>query len=362
MVEFVLATTFMVPVLLYGNYLSDALFAGLKAQEATAAAAWDFSGRLLHDYDSFNHAGKYSAAATDEQSQTTANYQGLDAWAVLHDHQHPTEQVGVSAKSTLIATSGKVCSQGGYSGIDNPSNLGDLPVVGAELAGLTNKLHGAGSGGDGFVRCQTQVKVTNWLFGQATHQGEILRSKMWPSSLLGSITLCGVGTASGSACASTGQAFALYTDDWGLSQDGNANSDDTHTNFPDENQAISKHFASLGTEVFESEAPVPYPKALQIAEGAGSIVTLVDPIPLLDVEYDSLMSGRAQGLFNLAERRTADSTIMTMNTPFDSANQCEGSFPQPSYTAPVKHWAAGSIPANAYYNSWHARTGYYLGE
>ncbi len=106
-VELSLSLTFIVPTMLYAGYLTDALYDGLKAQEATAAAAWSFSGHLLHDYDSYNHSQKYSAAAIAVRSEINGLYQGLDPWAVAGKGQHPTELAGVSAKGTLLA--GSVC-------------------------------------------------------------------------------------------------------------------------------------------------------------------------------------------------------------------------------------------------------------
>jgi hypothetical protein len=366
-VELALSLTFIVPVMLYAGYLSDALYDGLKAQEATAAAAWSFTGHLLHDYDAYNHESKYAAAGMVVRSEINKLYQGLDPWAQAALGQSLTELDGVSAKGTMLA--GAVCTPETKTSIKDPSSpaqmvgLGSLPA----MQTLSKDLHSGG-----LITCQAQVEVTNWLFGKATGQTTLLNKndQMWPTNLLGSVELCGVGPAVNGSCQSTGQTFVMYTDDWGLAQDGNVNQDDDWTNYQDYKTAVNKHFANLGQLVYEQEAPLPYTSAIQSTEALASAgfcsnEVPIDPVPVLDSQYTP--GSQPHNTYNLAE--VQGTAFSQGSAPPDNyarddaspANSYEGSIKQPSYTWPVRHLAAGPIADNAYLNMEQARANDYLG-
>ncbi|HUB06953.1 MAG TPA: hypothetical protein VMB50_08130, partial [Myxococcales bacterium] len=163
---------FVVPVMLYSNYISEALWYGLKAQEATSAAAWSFSGRLLHDYQNYNHMTKYSAAAISVRKEINGLYKGLDAWAVAGENKTTSGSQGIAVKAQLMASS--VCDP-----VTNPSNVTDpsdlskssdpLIILGkSQMSTVGKDLHTGG-----LIACQTQVQVTNWLLGKATGQNTI---------------------------------------------------------------------------------------------------------------------------------------------------------------------------------------------
>jgi hypothetical protein len=250
--------------------------------------------------------------------------------------------------------------------------LGALPA----MKTLSTDLHSGG-----LIRCQAQVEVTNWLFGHATGQTTLLRGggspgndgQIWPSNVLGSVELCGVGSAVNQSCQNTGQAFVMYTDDWGLAQDGNANDSDDWTNYQDYSAAVNTHFANLGQLVYEQEAPLPYTKVEQIAEAALSLAFCsteipIDPINVLDTQYDGTTP---HDTFNLAERMgvayTQGSSVpMDLSrddpSPDNSYEYNDSTIQQPSYTWPVRHFAAGSIGANAYMQMEQARANTYLAQ
>ena len=251
MVEFSISLLFLVPVLLYSSYLSDAIFARLKIQEATAAATWDYTGRLLHDYNNFNHAGLYSGATSSVQSKTMTAYQGLDPWAAANGGS-PSEFVGMGAKSKLISVT---CAPA--SGVADPSTTADTLTFGQA------DLHTGG-----LIRCQAQGQVTNWLMGHATPQSNLLNVTIWPKNLLGSISLCGVGAPSGGSCGST-NGLTVFTDDWGLAQGG----DETNNVAGTQNNA---RFYNVTKKVYESN---PLVLVARVADLATFYKIYIDPMP-----------------------------------------------------------------------------------
>ncbi len=359
--------TFIVPVILYSNYISEALWYGLKAQEATAAAAWSFTGRLLHDYGgtsgtpSYNHTAKYSAAAISVRQEINTLYKGLDAFAVAGEKQSPTQSAGVATKAQLMA--GSVCSPSSAT-VTDPSDLSKSsdPLIAlgkSQMSTLGQDLHTGG-----LVSCQAQVQVTNWLLGKATGQNTMplpvagaspSANNLWPSTLLGSIQLCGVGAAVNSSCQNTGQTFTLYTDDWGLAEDGDSKGNDDQTNYQDYNQYVNNQFANLGQAVYEQEAlPIPYDGTAQAALWIAPMAFCTNEdfvfVPnLFDKQY---VFQAPHNSSNVAYRRAdAYSGATPMNLSLDQGSpddQFESSITQDSYTWPVRHYAAGKIGANAY--------------
>jgi hypothetical protein len=370
---------FVVPVMLYSNYISEALWYGLKAQEATSAAAWSFSGRLLHDYQNYNHMTKYSAAAISVRKEINGLYKGLDAWAVAGENKTTSGSQGIAVKAQLMASS--VCDP-----VTNPSNVTDpsdlskssdpLIILGkSQMSTVGKDLHTGG-----LIACQTQVQVTNWLLGKATGQNTIplptagapaSANNLWPTTILGSIQLCGVGSAVNSSCQNTGQTFTMFTDDWGLAEDGDAKGDDDQTNYEDYNTLVNNHFANLGQIVYEHEAlPIAYDGAAQTVEAqlpevfcsSAFLPIPIDDMSVLDKQY---FSGQTpHNAFNLAYKRgdTSYSTNLALDTDSPENTYEGGSYTQTSYTWPNRHYAAGVIGANAYQQMEKARNNTYLAQ
>ncbi len=357
MVELVLFLTFLVPVLLYGNYITDALFFGLKAQEAAAAAGWDMTGRLLHDYDNYDHASKYTSAANDVNGKIQTRYAGLDVWQVDAMNKSPTFAAGAGAKAQLQAMSGGKsveCKSITNSNIDDPSDLSTLPLVGglagALLGTVNSDLHQGG-----LISCQAQVDVANQYLGQPAKNGNLMKGgqDIWPTDIIGKdITLCAFGTAQSGSCSSNKQAFVTYTDDWGLAQDESTSQDDL-SQFPDDSEK-NKHFVNLGQVVYEAV----YPPLLQTGEAAAETAYIdVDPVPILDEQFT--MGVSSHNAYNLAEdSENKDGEIGNGHASLDDkngANSYEGT-PQTSNTWPMRTANdAGDIKANAYLRCWNHR-------
>ncbi len=385
---------FIVPVFLYSEYIAEALWAGLKAQEAAGAAAWSFSGYLLHDYQSYNHTTKYSAAAIKVRGEIDQLYKGLDPWAAASSSSYSaSDLVGMSTKSQLMA--GAVCDpapSGTSSKVQDPSDPTQFPIVGSLLqtGDEGNKLHTGG-----LISCQAQVQVTNWLFGTSTGQQQVPlpvapsagggSTNLWPSNILGSIQLCGIGAAShgsgGATCNNSGQAFTMYTDDWGLSEDETEDSNegvsgkgDDQTNYQDYNSMLNSHFANLGQAVYQDAFVVPYNPTVQAAIAQDSDVActaayaeVVGNTALLDKQYAG-PAGPPQGNYNLAYRTAV---TYSGSTPTDLSRddnstvdptQYEGSITQDSYTWPVRHFKVGPMKQDAYRQMEDKRTQKYLAQ
>ncbi|MHB8419839.1 MAG: hypothetical protein ACYDCL_17325 [Myxococcales bacterium] len=378
----IVLVVFIVPVFLYSAYITEAIWFGLKAQEAAGAAAWSFTGRLLHDYDNYNHTSKYSAAAISVRKEIAGMYPGLDAWAVAALGQSPTFGNGMSTQAILQG--GAVCDLNtkAAGSVMDPSDPTKFTGIGtfSTMSTLGSDLHSGG-----LVSCQAQVRVKNWYLNQATQQSEITlpvstgshANDFWPQDLLGDIQLCGVGHAqwssSGAAsgtCQNTGQAFTLYTDDWGLAEDeSDPTPNDDKTNYQDYGSKVNTHFAKLGQVVYENEGfPIAYDGKVQAIEGAASMAFCsaalpVDIVAMLDKQY---ADSEPHNAFNLAYRRAdpySGSVPAALSRDDDSPdNQFEGSITQDSYTWPVRHYAAGPIGANAYLQMERNRKDTYLSQ
>ncbi len=396
-VEFAVSMLVFIPALLYSIFLADTLFFQLKAQEITAAAAWDLTGRTLHDYSSsFDHASKYTAAASATQSAVEKRYKGLDAWANEGGGgASSSDLVGAGAKGSLKngSVSCKLdASVGGGSGDISP--LPSIDPSSAAFAGV--KLHTGG-----FVRCQAEVESQNWFLGTGKPSQHFMDGPTWlgqvalyDATAIGKISLCGVGTASGGSCGTGTASFGIMTDDWGLAADGTSNGSDSHTHWADGSQntdtdfydssSNSMDFYRVGKEVYENSVPtgglgalgVPavsgltYNRAVQLAEAGyatGGSYAEIGELALIDVAY---------GAFLLNERSpvtdkpgggggASGDPAMLKDTP-NNLQQIEHGEQSPQYsdTWPFYLKANSSIApltGNAYYKAWRARTENYLG-
>jgi hypothetical protein len=225
-------------------------------------------------------------------------------------------------------------------------------------SGISSSLHTGG-----LISCQAEVQVTNWLWGHATGTTTTIlgsQDKVWPSNMLSSLELCGVGAAVSSSCNSNQQSFVMYTDDWGLAEAGNASPDDDWFNYQDYGSTVNQHFANLGQIVYEvgKGGSAVYGPVEQAAEAALSICNpVVDPVPALDKQW---AGATPHDTFNLAETQWQGGSSESMDTG-SPENNYEGGTQQPSYTWPYRHYAAGVIKQNAYMNTLQARNNSYLG-
>ncbi len=260
MVELSLAMLMFVPLLLYAGYTTDLLFARLKIQEAAAAALWDYTGRLLHDYGSFAHSSKYGPASSSVQGEVQKWYQGLDPWMGVQG-KGSSALIGAGAKAQLDQVT---CQPGGSA--PDPSTLGNAVV---------SELHTGG-----LVQCQSRGEVWNWYLGRATAQTTEWRSPVWTSALIGSsLTFCGAGNSGGSTSCGMKNALVVYTDDWGLSQSG-----DEQATGPDNN--ANTDFYNVTKNAFDKT----YPSGAGIAEWTlGVYDPLVDPPVVLDTKFGEHM-------------------------------------------------------------------------
>ncbi|MHB1843473.1 MAG: TadE/TadG family type IV pilus assembly protein [Deltaproteobacteria bacterium] len=309
-VEFLVSLVFLLPVLLYSVYLQDALYARLKTQEATAAAAWDFTGHLLHDYDSFNHGSRYGVASSAVKASITQAYGSLDPWSERTGGPTTGWLAGAGARARLTSVS---CQA---------SSGGSLDV--GQAAAASAQLHAGG-----LVQCQAQAQVQNRYLDSPTHQGEVLnRFQIWPSDLLGSISVCGVGTAASGKCGAT-SAFTIFTDDWGLGQDG---ASDPVTNWPE--QAQNKHFNTLSKVVHDTLPSPPW------------------------IPFDPLVDGpELDGEFGSSELTYHAHTPLDVGSP--TANTEAGR--QQFNTWPSDHGPFDGVATDAYQRAATIRVNRYLG-
>ncbi len=368
MVELALFMTVLVPVIMYSGYLVDALFFSLKAQEAMSAAAWDMTGRLLHDYCpgnesscAYDHPGKYFNAFNTVGSWEKGRYLGLDVWPADATGSALTALAGTGAKGFLSGQEVWCGTLG--SGVSDP--VGDIiskvPSLGSPSPATA--LHQGG-----LITCQAQATVQNYYLGNKPSTSTTIgpeQQTLWPS--VGDITVCGAGGASGGSCP-TQTTFVTYTDDWGLAEDGTGSGTPAWENWPDDSQS-NYEFGRLGKTVFEST----YPSYLQTAEAADetcfqscceTMLGPVDDIVLLDKEFAMSTPYNAFNLAEMNEQKDGVGNASLDNQSYDPVDNYEGgnNIQQPSYTWPMEHYKAGPIAADANKGAWSARNNDYLGQ
>ncbi len=318
LVEFMISLLVLVPVLLYSIFLQDALYARLKAQEAVAAAAWDFTGHLLHNYDNYNHPLMFNKAKADVEKNIKKVYGALDAW---------DERMGGGASGWLTGAGARAqlssirCEQ---------ASAGSLDVGQAAAEGT--KLHEGG-----LIQCQTQARIENFYLDQKTEQGEILQGdSIWPSDLLGSISVCGIGTPASKSCGIS-SSFTIFTDDWGLGQDG---SSDPSKSWPDQDQ--NKHFSALSKAIHDTTPSLPWIPYDVLVDG-----------PELDTEFGSSeLAYQAGTPADGASPSGAGNGSPTVNTEAGS---------QVFNTWPSDHGTFEGVPQDAYQTALSQRVDRYLG-
>ncbi|MHB1843475.1 MAG: hypothetical protein ACYCWW_01395 [Deltaproteobacteria bacterium] len=396
-VEFAISLVVFIPALLYSVFLCDTLFFQLKAQEITAAAAWDFTGRTLHDYStSFNHVGANATAQSAMQKSIQKRYKGLDAWANESGAGSSSAYyVGAGARGQLKPSSVSCTpdnSMGGGGGVTNMFDPTSIAVAG-------QKLHTGG-----FVRCQVEVDSQNWYLNrgaQAQHfmdgPGWIGKTDLYDSVALGTISLCGVGTASSNSCGTKTAAFGITTDDWGLAADGIKNGTDSHTHWTDGNEndldfysqaKNSTDFYNVGKEVYEQSVPTGAAASALGASGLAGMLSYNRAIQAVEAQYvtgsyaemgELIANDSAFGAFLLTERSSLDKVtgktgLASDPAALDSTSQTSvmehgehdgvsGEGPQYSDTWPYYIQAGSSAPlsGNAYRKRWVTRTDNYLG-
>lgn len=320
-VEFMLFLVVFIPIILYSLYITDALFDWLKAQEAAGAAAWEFSGELLHDYSGgYAHATKYSAAVSAVRTRLKARYTGLDGWDTAGPSKRVTPATSASLKSLDCQT---------LTSIKEPLESASA----AFPSGLGAKLHTGG-----MVQCQSSVDILNVYFGgkPIEHYMDQPSQHWWStaggavplysSRMLSAMTLCGVGTPRG-GCSGNGSGFTLLTDDWGLEEDsgGGASTtdDDLASNWPDDTSGSDSnpHFQGLGNEFHKALGP-----------GDSSWLPFD---PTVDVQTDTEFTNFE--LAYQAETPTAGPMVGPQLDPSAPTVKNEGSYTQDSETFPYHH-------------------------
>ena len=239
MTELAVCMLFLIPVLLYSLFATDFFVIRLRAQQMAAAALWDYTGRLTHDYDTpSNNSGNSVLTSKASAVQTAVQKlyaQNLDPFTGASSGSgssgSPTPLNGAGAKGALKSLT---CGPSSAS-VANASQPLGLPF-GALLGPFQT---------NGLVQCQAQVELTNSLWGGGTpgyydDQG----TPLYRSSMT-TIELCGVGTAQSGKCGQNN--LVAYVDDWALSQDGT----DAKSGYADQSSPTNNpHFFNVAQAVY----------------------------------------------------------------------------------------------------------------
>lgn len=259
-VELMLSGLLLVPMVLYGLYLADALEVGMRAQQAAVHALWDVTGYKLHDYKSGDQSGQLlRKAAKDAGDDTQQKYAKLDVY-------HPGKSLPML---TLDPPSLEWAECQVSDGIPQPTFT----------FSAGGRLHQSGG-----VVCQAQAQI------QANKQIPVTWSFGWGDKDLFSkvrqMKLCGVGLATGGQCAKD-TGFSVLTDDWGV-DDGKVNENDKG-NAEYDAVARAMYEEPPGGTALDSAAamaampilgaPLPTPQFVLFYEGSGASSQHKRPVP-----------------------------------------------------------------------------------
>ncbi|HUB07179.1 MAG TPA: hypothetical protein VMB50_09260 [Myxococcales bacterium] len=238
MTELAISMMFLIPVMLYSLFATDFFVTRLKAQQMTAAALWDYTGRLTHDYDTLsNNSGNSvltSKASASQSAVQTLYQQSFDAWnGATNSGGAASPLTGPAAKGTLKSLT---CGPSSAS-VANASTPAGLPFGSVLGPFQTN----------GLVQCNAQVELSNslWGKGKPSFLDSQAGAPLYDSSLT-TLELCGVGTASSGTCGSKSN-LVTYVDDWALSQDG---SDATSAYADQSSPTNNPHFYNVANAVY----------------------------------------------------------------------------------------------------------------
>lgn len=193
--ELALATMLIVPMALYSMYVGEAFVAGLKAQEAEIAAAWEITAYRLHNFRSGSYTGLFGSAANRSADSVHNDLLDFDSFDRSNSHGRVNAVSEYEFKELR-------CSRRGGSSAGN----GMGPGWG---------LGGSFLYSDGWVGCQARVEFRNRFLPRNAHSEFFRNSELLPNEV-SKLELCGLGNDPQGCRASRNRGMALLTGDWGL--------------------------------------------------------------------------------------------------------------------------------------------------
>ena len=203
LVETVLGVTMVCTVILVGIFFAETGYWSLKIQEALNFAMWDATGRTMHTTPT--NYGLYGTARSNAVTRATNRYGDYDG---VRSRPSGT----ISQVVTQIAPPDIFCS----ADTDGPvAPLGVAPIDAQTdypnlLSGMPGTKRKAG------MRCNAKAALNGYKI-----PGAFLQDKPYHASnfnyATSAMTICAIGRASGSSCASR---VEMFLDDYGLSTSG----------------------------------------------------------------------------------------------------------------------------------------------